>query len=152
MGPNVSHTNVKEAKERHLGSKALKSELEALASRRLNRLKIASLDRVRDLFRVWVERKCKLSTCFEKDLMSLTVFISPYHILFKPDEQLTARSEIESLDDAIKEVEQAVSINDDIIKADGGAHLFALSGKAGQVSSNSTAFSLLGDTVNTKKK
>ena len=44
-------------------------------------------------------------------------------------------------------------MNEIIIKADGGAHLFALSGKTGQgVSSNSTAFSSIGDKVNTKKK
>lgn len=124
LGPEVSHTNVKEAKERHLGSKALKGELEALASRRFNRLKRASLDRVRSLVKLWTEH-----------------------------EQSAARREIKSLDEAIKEVEQAVSINEIIIKADGGAHLFALSGKTGQgVSSNSTAFSLIGDKVNTKKK
>ena len=57
LGPEASHTNVKEAKERHLGSKALKGELEALAGRRFNRLKERSLDRVQSLVRVWVDRK-----------------------------------------------------------------------------------------------
>ena len=57
LGPEESHTSVKEAKERHLGSKALKGELEALASRRFNRLKAASLERVVDLVRLWAERK-----------------------------------------------------------------------------------------------
>ena len=151
LGPEVSHTNVKEAKERHLGSKALKGELEALASRRFNRLKRASLDRVRSLVKLWTERKFKHSGLHLKDNYDTNSFC--FTLLKTKDEQSAARREIKSLDEAIKEVEQAVSINEIIIKADGGAHLFALSGKTGQgVSSNSTAFSLIGDKVNTKKK
>ena len=57
LGPEISHTSVKEAKERHLGSKALKGELEALASRRFNRLKATSIERIVGLVRLWAERK-----------------------------------------------------------------------------------------------
>ncbi len=39
IGSSVSYTSVKKAKERHLGSKAIKGALEALACRRFQRLK-----------------------------------------------------------------------------------------------------------------
>lgn len=53
----ISHTSVKEAKERHLGSKALKSELESLASGRFEQLKKCSTDGVVEAIRVWTMRK-----------------------------------------------------------------------------------------------
>ncbi len=53
----ISHTSVKEAKERHLGSKALKAELEALASNRFEQLKQSSTDGVIEAIIMWAKRK-----------------------------------------------------------------------------------------------
>jgi hypothetical protein len=60
LNPVVSHTNVKEAKERHLGSKGLKNELEILASYRFQKLKQSSTNGVVDAVLIWAQRKLSL--------------------------------------------------------------------------------------------
>jgi len=44
------------------------------------------------------------------------------------DEENVAKDEIQCLSDAIKEIERVLRQNEKMIKADGGAHLFASSG------------------------
>jgi len=96
---NVSHTSVKEAKERHLSSKVLKGELEALSFRRFQLLKTDTTSQVVDLIKLWANH-----------------------------EESTAGKEAKTLAGTISEIERHVSTHEDIIKADGGAHLFALCG------------------------
>lgn len=57
VDPNVSHTTVKEAKEAHLESKALKAELSLLSDRRLTRGRETSTERVIALMAVWAKGK-----------------------------------------------------------------------------------------------
>ncbi len=57
MHPVVSHTSVKEAKERHLGSKALKTELESLASSKFQQMKESSSRDVVLAILKWADRK-----------------------------------------------------------------------------------------------
>ena len=92
----MSHTRVKEAKKRHLGSKKLKIELEALATRRLNALKKIATESTLSIINEWALR-----------------------------EESVAKTEAKFLLEAIKEVERIVRQDESIIKADGGAHLFA---------------------------
>ena len=54
LGPDVTHTSVKEAKEAHLESKNVKAELHALALRRLLRARETSTQRVIDLLKFWM--------------------------------------------------------------------------------------------------
>ena len=96
IGPSVSYTSVKEAKERHLGSKALKAELASLSSRRLERLKDSCVENSLSIINEWVLH-----------------------------EESAAKAEAKSLSKAIREIETNVRENEDLIKADGGAHLFA---------------------------
>ena len=96
IGTSVSYSSVKEAKERHLGSKALKAELASLASRRLQRLKESCVEHSLSIINEWVLR-----------------------------EESAAKIEAKSLAKVIKEIESNVRKNEDLIKADGGAHLFA---------------------------
>ena len=57
LHPVVSHTSVKEAKERHLGSKALKVELESMASFQFEQIKESSTkDAVLAILK-WADRK-----------------------------------------------------------------------------------------------
>lgn len=97
LGNNISHTSVKEAKNRHLGSKSLKAELDALARRRFQRLKETSTHKVIEMSKLWAKQ-----------------------------EEYSASLETTSLKEVIKEIETIVSSNEDYIRADGGAHLFAL--------------------------
>mmetsp|Transcript_5944 Transcript_5944/g.16145 ORF Transcript_5944/g.16145 Transcript_5944/m.16145 type:complete len:131 (-) Transcript_5944:84-476(-) len=53
----VSHTAVKEAKEAHLESKTLKSELHDLAIRRLSRSRESSTERVISLMSLWAKEE-----------------------------------------------------------------------------------------------
>jgi len=53
LGPVVSHTTVKEAKEAHLESKLLKQELHTLAMRRLARARETSTERAIAMMTVW---------------------------------------------------------------------------------------------------
>ena len=96
IGSSVSHTRVKEAKNRHLGSKALKNELEALASRRFSRLKRSAIENTLSIINEWALR-----------------------------EDCVAKVETKFLARAIKEIERNVRQDKNMIKADGGAHLFA---------------------------
>mmetsp|Transcript_27555 Transcript_27555/g.31551 ORF Transcript_27555/g.31551 Transcript_27555/m.31551 type:complete len:152 (+) Transcript_27555:1281-1736(+) len=96
---SVTHTSVKEAKERHLGSKALKTELESLACQRFQQVKELSTKNVVSTIRQWAIH-----------------------------EENVAKDEIQCLSDAIKEIERVLRQNEKMIKADGGAHLFASSG------------------------
>ena len=97
---NVSHTSVKEAKERHFGSKSLKMELESLARRRFQRLQNASTD-VTSMIQLWAKH-----------------------------EETNSNIESELLEKVVKEIETSVLNHyaPNKIQADGGAHLFALYG------------------------
>lgn len=59
IGSSVSYSSVKKAKERHLGSKAMKGALESLANRRLHRLKESATMNTLSLINEWA-----LSTYF----------------------------------------------------------------------------------------
>lgn len=80
LGPDVSHTTVKETKEAHLESKNLKAALHDLAMRRLQRAKESSTERVVNLVTLWAK-----------------------------EEELNSAEEIKSLGSAIANLEQAVS-------------------------------------------
>jgi len=51
----VSHTYVKQAKERHLACKNIKAELQELADRRLDQAKESALEIIIGLIRLWAE-------------------------------------------------------------------------------------------------
>jgi len=55
LSSSVSHTTVKQAKERHLKSKSLKSDLHSLANRRFQRAKEAGTDKVAAIIRLWAQ-------------------------------------------------------------------------------------------------
>jgi hypothetical protein len=55
--PQVSHTTVIKAKENHLASKVLKSDLQKLANRRLGRAQDVSTERVIAIVSLWAKRK-----------------------------------------------------------------------------------------------
>lgn len=57
LGPVVSHTTVKEAKEAHLESKILKQDLHTLAMRRLVRARETSTERAIALMTVWAKEE-----------------------------------------------------------------------------------------------
>jgi len=57
LGPIVSHTTVKEAKEAHLESKIMKQELHTLAMRRLARARETSTERAIALMTVWAKEE-----------------------------------------------------------------------------------------------
>lgn len=132
----ISHTSVKEAKERHLGSKALKAELEALSNSRLQKLKVSSTKGVVKAVLLWADRK---SCLLKLMLIPTSCCLMLYHTHFKScfplisqsqstDEQNTAAKEIQALSSAIQEIERSLRMNKELILADGGAHLFASSG------------------------
>ena len=54
---NISHTFVKQAKERHLISKNIREDLQKLAERRFQRAKETSTERVIAMIRMWADRK-----------------------------------------------------------------------------------------------
>ena len=60
--PSVSHAGVKEAKERHLTSKGIKTELETLATNQFMMMKVACMDRVNEIIRLWT--RCKYAILF----------------------------------------------------------------------------------------
>jgi hypothetical protein len=57
IGPDVSHSQVKETKEIHLESKNLKAELHELAVRRLTRARECSTERVVTLMSIWAREE-----------------------------------------------------------------------------------------------
>jgi len=60
--PNVSHSGVKEAKDRHLASKIIKSELETLATDQFMIVKHSFMGRVNEMIRLWT--RCKFRCHF----------------------------------------------------------------------------------------
>lgn len=92
---SVSYSGVKAAKERHLGSKMVKKNLESLATRRLQRIK---------------ESGCYLSLSIMNE--------------WALREDSSAKYELRHLVDVIKEIEAYVQNDESIIDADGGAHLW----------------------------
>jgi hypothetical protein len=57
LGPEVSHTSVKEAKEAHLESKEVKACLHELALRRLTRARETSTERIVTLLAIWAKEE-----------------------------------------------------------------------------------------------
>jgi len=55
--PQVSHTTVIKAKENHLASKTLKTDLHKLANRRLGRAQDVATERVIGIVSLWAKRK-----------------------------------------------------------------------------------------------
>ena len=92
--PSVSYSGVKAAKERHLGSKLIKKNLESLANRRLQRIKESGCNLSLSIMNEWTLR-----------------------------EESCAKYELRHLVDVIKEIESFVQNDERIIDADGGAHL-----------------------------
>jgi len=62
LGPEVTHTSVKETKELHLESKNLKAELHDLAIRRLMRTREASTQRVVGILSLWTKEEENAAT------------------------------------------------------------------------------------------
>lgn len=82
---NVSHTDVKELKEMHLASKALKSELSTLATRRFLRAREASTEQVVQIMTSWAQCKLSLSKSNSKvctDEVCFVVSQSNFGFLF----------------------------------------------------------------------
>ncbi len=75
LGPVVSHTTVKEAKEAHLESKTLKQELHALAMRRLARARETSTERAIALMTVWAKEEEGSTAAEEGILEELNIFL-----------------------------------------------------------------------------
>ena len=63
LNDKVSHTSVKEAKDKHLASKTLKAELQALAIKRMTRLREKATDKTLRIIKSWV--KCESLTVFK---------------------------------------------------------------------------------------
>jgi len=112
IGNSVSHTLVKQAKERHLGSKTLKVELEQLATRRFQRLKEFLSNNSLSIINEWVLQ-----------------------------EEKHANDELTCLQVVIEDIEQNVRRDENAIKADGGAHLFASKVTSKRRSSQSSSLS-----------
>jgi hypothetical protein len=68
LGPDVTHTAVKETKDAHLESKALKAELHELALKRLMRARESSTERVITLATFWAKEEIKATTKEKKAL------------------------------------------------------------------------------------
>lgn len=62
IGPEVSHTLVKETKEMHLESKNLKAELHDLAMRRLTRAREASTEKIVTILTLWAKEEENAAT------------------------------------------------------------------------------------------
>ena len=127
IGSRVSYSSVKMAKERHLGSKAIKGALESLANRRLHRLKESSTKNTLSLINEWALSKYFYYRVILSDRALFHNFL--IHIVLPlpyTGEESTAKIETKYLSEAITEVERNVR-RDDRIRADGGAHLFASS-------------------------
>lgn len=90
---SVSYSGVKAAKERHLGSKMIKKNLETLATRRLQRIKDSGCCLTLSIMKDWAIR-----------------------------EDSCAKYELRHLVDVIQEIEAYVQNDERIIDADGGAH------------------------------
>ena len=75
FGPDVTHTAVKETKEAHLESKAIKAELHDLAIRRLLRARETSTERVIALLIVWMNgKRCRPSNL--STIRNISIFYS----------------------------------------------------------------------------
>ncbi|KAG7353236.1 hypothetical protein IV203_009285 [Nitzschia inconspicua] len=74
IGVAVSHTTVKEAKEAHLESKALKQELHTLAMRRLTRARETSTERAIALMTVWAQEE-EGSTSTEEEILKELILL-----------------------------------------------------------------------------
>jgi len=109
IGDSVSYSSVREAKERHLGSKAIKGELESLACRRFQKLKETCTDHSLSIINEWTLR-----------------------------EESIAKTETKYLNEIIREIESNVRRHENAIQADGGAHLFAVSSLSRKPSSSTT--------------
>ena len=83
LGAVVSHTTVKEAKEAHLESKALKTELHTLAMRRLARTRETSTERAIALMTVWSKEEEGSTSTEQGILEELTLLL---HESVKKDE------------------------------------------------------------------
>ena len=57
MGPGGTHTQVKETKEAHLESKAIKASLHELAVRRLTRARESSTEQVLEMLEIWAKEE-----------------------------------------------------------------------------------------------
>jgi len=76
LGPVVSHTTVKEAKEAHLESKTLKQELHTLAMRRLARARETSTERAIALMTVWAKEEEGSTSAEQTILEELNIFLT----------------------------------------------------------------------------
>ena len=70
LPPNISHSSVKRAKERHLISKNIKEDLQQLAEKRFQRARETSTERVIAMIKLWAERKL----CFRKMIDCISSF------------------------------------------------------------------------------
>lgn len=109
--PQVSHTTVLKAKENHLASKVLKTDLHKLANRRLGRAQDVATERVIAIVSLWAKRKysCDVS-------IIILVFRSGQetniYSLITLDEESVAMEEVKALGEAVQEVELSVRASD----------------------------------------
>jgi hypothetical protein len=68
LGPDVSHTLVKETKEVHFESKSIKAEIHALAVRRLTRARETSTERAIALMSIWAKEEESMAATELKSL------------------------------------------------------------------------------------
>jgi hypothetical protein len=90
VGGAVTHTTVKEAKEAHLESKALKQDLHNLAMRRLTRARETSTERVIALMTVWSKEE-EGSTATEEAILKEMILLLQESVK-KTDFELYARA------------------------------------------------------------
>ena len=90
VGADVSHTTVKEAKEAHLESKALKQELHTLAMRRLTRARETSTERAIALMTVWSKEEEGSASSEQEILREMTQIL--LDSVKKEDYELYAQS------------------------------------------------------------
>lgn len=79
LPPNISHTSVKMAKERHLMSKNIKEDLQQLAEKRFQRMRETSTERVITMVKMWAERKYCFHELFD-GISSIGIFVKSIHL------------------------------------------------------------------------
>uniref|UniRef100_A0A7S2WA87 Uncharacterized protein n=1 Tax=Eucampia antarctica TaxID=49252 RepID=A0A7S2WA87_9STRA len=72
INATVSHTSVKEAKDKHLASKILKTELQAIASRRFKRAREIATDKVLRMIKLWIDYEENLA---DEEVKALRVVV-----------------------------------------------------------------------------
>ena len=147
LPPNISHSSVKMAKERHLISKTIKEDLQQLAEQRFQRARETSTERVITMIRMWAERKylfprlvfdciylivdtfatycARLHMIAHWNHFICSIFLFPFVLSLHTDEDRITNGELKALGDLINNIEKHISRHT-IKFCDGGAGLLAV--------------------------